>query len=425
MEEHFFSKIKEQLQEHSVPPPEKAWETIEVALNKQKSPSLLIWKRWLSVAAALILPISFVTLTLWLQPEKKTIYTQIPKTEKNYNLPQNIKQKTTESTTIATNNAKKQIAKHTTHQTITKTQKAEIIQKTTEENNLTNQNATPSIKKDVEQTSKNNFSKNNENLSSKPEENILLNSLLKEEKKEFADNKNSNIIIEVSPYTGISSFMPLTDANLITSEMNQFNSKNKTATSYGSNIIVQVSPKLKIRSGVGVINIKQDTYNIPLTTLAGNYAKNINMTSTSMLKVDLPQNGTFHYPSDELKNNTTIKETLSYELQFIEIPFEVEYKLLQSSKFGMASTSGLSALLRNKNNIYINGNEQFAESTNINKASFSANIGLKLNYNINQKLTLNIEPQMKYFMNTVTDNDNVKPYTIGVNAGFSWKLFNK
>ncbi|PVX51835.1 hypothetical protein C7377_0125 [Balneicella halophila] len=434
MEDNFFNNVKKQLGEHQVAPPDTAWDVIETSLDQGKSSSSIFWKRWMGVAALLAFPIGIGIILFLSKPKEAKYYTQTP--EKQV-FQKRIKEK--KRTEIATEN-EDEISKQTdvnkrtiylakkSEQIISSNSITEDIPEKEPKKELRNK---PENQKDNSKVTQKKWNENTHTTVDNRENIKKTNNLSPQENapKEMFSKKNKKIQIEISPYTGITSIMPLSDANLITAKMNDFSTTNRVAMTYGSNFSVQVNSKLKIRSGIGVLNIEQQTQDIPLALTYGNDVSiENNIISASNLKVALPTSGLYEdmvYSSMELKNSQPIYETLSYELQFIEIPLGVEYKWLETSSFDLFTTTGISTLLRNKNNIYINENQQFAESTNINKTSFSANLGLKFNYQLNSKLSVNLEPQVKYLLNTVTNNNNLKPYTLGVNVGFSWKLFDE
>jgi hypothetical protein len=55
--------------------------------------------------------------------------------------------------------------------------------------------------------------------------------------------------------------------------------------------------------------------------------------------------------------------------------------------------------------------------------SFSANLGLGVDYNLSEKFKLNLEPMVKYQLKTFdTPTGDVQPYFFGVYTGFSYKF---
>lgn len=123
--------------------------------------------------------------------------------------------------------------------------------------------------------------------------------------------------------------------------------------------------------------------------------------------------------------NSTPNSTISQRLGFVEIPLEVEYALV-NKKLAVNAIGGFSALIADRNEIYaVSGGQEMliGEANNINAMSYSANLGLGVNYNISEKIKLNVEPTFKYQINTFSKSaGDFRPYFIGVYTGFSYKF---
>jgi len=117
--------------------------------------------------------------------------------------------------------------------------------------------------------------------------------------------------------------------------------------------------------------------------------------------------------------------SIDQELAFLEIPLEIQYKII-NTKLGISAIGGFSALFLNSNEIYstLNGNSTLiGKATNINNLSYSANLGFGFNYKLSNKLNLNLEPMFKYQLNTFRNTSgNFKPYFIGVYSGLSFRF---
>ena len=93
---------------------------------------------------------------------------------------------------------------------------------------------------------------------------------------------------------------------------------------------------------------------------------------------------------------------------------------------GFSIIGGFSALFLSNNEIYSVNKGQgslLGKATNVNNTSYSANLGLGLDYKISKKVKLNLEPVFKYQLNTFNNTSgDFKPYFIGVYTGFSFKF---
>ncbi|NJX14088.1 hypothetical protein [Tamlana crocina] len=212
----------------------------------------------------------------------------------------------------------------------------------------------------------------------------------------------------------------------------QFNNNSKTGEvnmSYGISASYAVNKKLKIRSGVNKVNLGYNTNDIVVYQSVGlssnsNALQNVNsggasagysvVSSKALNAKDLPQT--------LLTSNTTINQAFGY----IEVPLEVQYTL-SDKKFGVNVIGGFSSFFLDNNEVYSraeNGPMVFlGEARNINKVSYSANLGLGLNYQISKTFDLNLEPMFKYQFNTFNNTSgNFTPFFIGVYTGFAIKF---
>lgn len=212
----------------------------------------------------------------------------------------------------------------------------------------------------------------------------------------------------------------------------QFNSNDKTGDinmSYGVVANYNFNKKLSIRAGVNQVKLGYSTNNVVVYNNIGPQTdprplRNVNLNdygqTLSFLSVD--GLGFAQLPGVVAQNVTS---SIDQKLGFIEVPVELEYKL-SDSKFGVSLIGGFSTLFLNENEVStsLQGNSRvLGEATNVKETSFSANLGLGLNYNISEQFNLNLEPVFKYQLNTFTDTSgNFNPYFIGVYTGFSFRF---
>ena len=216
----------------------------------------------------------------------------------------------------------------------------------------------------------------------------------------------------------------------------QFNENSKGGDinmSYGIKGAYAVSKKLNIRTGINRVNLNQSTSNVftfvgpetisrspqetqPLGNIRFNdKAQNILLMSSDMLGMS----------SAPEVFNTKTDGNLDQRFGFIEVPLELEYKLVDR-KFGINVIGGFSTFFLNENEIYadIEGTSTLiGEATNINSTSFSANFGLGLDYSLSKQWNINLEPQFKYQINTFSNaTGDFRPFFIGVYTGLSFSF---
>lgn len=253
-----------------------------------------------------------------------------------------------------------------------------------------------------------------------------------ENKEELKIDEESKNRWSVNPNIAPVYFNSIGNGSSIDSQFNNNSKTGKINMSFGVNASYAINDKLNIRTGVNKVDLGYVTNNVvvlsrtPSSTalINENTYKNINFTnsnkSISLLNIDQSFEQTL---PRSLPNK--LQGELGQEFGFIEVPVEVEYKLL-NTKFGMSVIGGFSTLFLNNNEIYSISNGEktlLGEATNIKNTSFSANLGLGVNYNITKNINLNVEPTFKYQINTFDNTSGeFNPYFIGIYSGIKYKF---
>lgn len=214
----------------------------------------------------------------------------------------------------------------------------------------------------------------------------------------------------------------------------QFNGNSKSSDinmSYGVAGSYAISKKLKIRAGVNRVNLNQTTSDVFAFTGAQTLAvgtdaqfKNISFNGGEQ-QVSLMSSINMNRSSTPQLFNTKITGEIDQKFGFIEVPVELEYRLLDQ-KFGINVIGGFSTFILNENEIYADVNGSTAligEANNINNTSFSANFGLGMDYSLSKQWYINLEPTFKYQINTFNNTSgDFKPFFIGVYTGLNYKF---
>jgi hypothetical protein len=202
--------------------------------------------------------------------------------------------------------------------------------------------------------------------------------------------------------------------------------------SYGINFAYQISEKIRIRSGISKVDLSYNTKDIAFTAavnpaaLSGiNYNGNIPNYRIENRSVRPFSNIS---ASTEFNRASLASPTTGYlnqKLGFIEVPLEIEYVIIDK-QIGLNLIGGGSTLFLDENMISLNSSDfttNLGEGNNLNKVSFSTNIGIGIDYDISPQFQLNLEPIFKYQINTFSNSTgDVKPYYFGVYSGFSFKF---
>lgn len=213
------------------------------------------------------------------------------------------------------------------------------------------------------------------------------------------------------------------------------NSKSyNTNVGFGIGVSYAVNKKISIRTGLNKVNMSYDTNNISF--FEGLQAKTLQgvspTQSSAMIHVESsnastnnsfdPENELLPFESNIVhKNNGYLRQEMGY----LEMPVEMTYNLLDK-KFGLKIIGGVSTMFLQDNSIMIisEGRDTLlGEANNLNDVHFSTNLGLGVKYSFMKSFEFNIEPTVKYQLNTYSSNDgNFKPYLFGIYSGISYKF---
>ena len=234
----------------------------------------------------------------------------------------------------------------------------------------------------------------------------------------------------VSPRAAPVYFNSYSDGSTIHSQFVDNDKSSLVTMSYGVTGSYAVNKRLKIRTGINQVSLNQSTNDVIVYDGAELQARGIN---ARIDNIKLNANNSTQAFMSAKAINANVPEVLSTQstgsleqrFGFIEIPVEVEYAVVDK-KFGVNVIGGVSTMFLNQNEIYTNINEDRAlvgEATNLNDTSFSANFGLGVDYQLNEKFDLFVEPTLKYQINTFSDTSgSVTPYFVALYTGINFKF---
>ena len=120
--------------------------------------------------------------------------------------------------------------------------------------------------------------------------------------------------------------------------------------------------------------------------------------------------------------STSLTQTIVY----MEMPFELKYRMFGNLKFNTNFIGGFSFLYLNKNEIRAKSNllsRSIGKADNILTTSLSVNLGLDIEYHLSKRLVFNSAFMFKKHYNTYLNYGNeAAPYTIGMHAGIGYKF---
>lgn len=212
------------------------------------------------------------------------------------------------------------------------------------------------------------------------------------------------------------------------------NSKSyNTNVGFGLGVSYVINKKLTVRTGLNKVNISYNTNDIVFFTgIQAKMLANVSPTaSSSMIHVETPNNRAINTASENgflPFENSIIHENNGYlkqEIGYLEMPVEMSYSLFDK-KFGMKIIGGFSTLFLQDNSISIVSEDRdvlLGKANNLSDVHFSTNLGLGIKYGFMKSFEFNLEPTVKYQLNTFSSNaGNFKPYIIGIYSGISYRF---
>lgn len=221
------------------------------------------------------------------------------------------------------------------------------------------------------------------------------------------------------------------EQSILSNNFNTHTIENEITYAYGAKIAYQITDNLRIRGGISKLAIDQRTSDVttvsaaaPITSSVQSLTDGPSMDQHIRYTADktiLPNAENFPTAFYSGENNR-----LTYQLQFVEFPVELEYKLLKNNKFNLSAVAGGSYYVLTKNEIFLtspsNQRETIGYATNVNNTSFSTNAALKFEYQINKTILFQVEPNYKLIMNQVKDVNQNTSSLFGVNVGIGFQL---
>jgi hypothetical protein len=130
---------------------------------------------------------------------------------------------------------------------------------------------------------------------------------------------------------------------------------------------------------------------------------------------------------DPNKNNLRyISSSISQNFSYLELPVLVRYKIIDKTiDFNLIGGISYNLLVNNSVYTMVNGSKYtIGETEKLNPLSISSTLGMGMEYNLSEKLSLNIEPTLRYYLNPINGSTgvNVHPYSFGIFSGFSYRF---
>lgn len=130
---------------------------------------------------------------------------------------------------------------------------------------------------------------------------------------------------------------------------------------------------------------------------------------------------------DPLKANMkVINNNLHQKFSFLEVPVVLRYKFIDKAvDFNLVGGLSYNMLMDNSVYTYNEGEKYFVgETDGLNPVSVSSSLGMGMEYSFSEKLSFNIEPTLRYYLNPFSNMSGSEshPYSFGLFSGLSYKF---
>ena len=121
-----------------------------------------------------------------------------------------------------------------------------------------------------------------------------------------------------------------------------------------------------------------------------------------------------------------VSTSIDQNFKYLELPMILKYKLVDKT-LGINLIGGLSYNLLVSNSVYttVDGSKYaIGKTQGLNPLTLSSSLGMGMEYNLSGKLSLNLEPTFRYYLNpfSASTGSFIHPYSFGIFSGVSYKF---
>ncbi|MUP45175.1 hypothetical protein E0K83_05385 [Gramella sp. BOM4] len=249
-------------------------------------------------------------------------------------------------------------------------------------------------------------------------------------KKEKTESEGSNSRkFRLSSFAAPVFYTNMGSGSQLSSQFANNSKSSEVSVSYGVKVAYAISDKIKVRTGISKLNVNQKTNDISFSPSAISHGMdNVQLNQENIeIRNNAGAGSSFNSDSSSMNSLSSSIYTpgaIDQQFGFIEIPLELEYSLIDK-KFGLNIIGGASTLFLDDNRVSLvsgNSSTNIGEASNINSTSFSTNIGFGMDYQLNDRFSISLEPIFKYQLNTFNNVDQVQPANFGIYSGINFKL---
>jgi hypothetical protein len=121
-----------------------------------------------------------------------------------------------------------------------------------------------------------------------------------------------------------------------------------------------------------------------------------------------------------------LDNSLTQNFSYLELPLVLRYKIMDKA-IDFNIIGGFASNLLVSNSVYATLNEgkyPVGKTEGMNLITFSSSVGMGMEYSLSKKLSLNLEPTLRYYLNPFNEISGIKihPYSFGIFSGLSYKF---
>lgn len=472
---HIDQLFKDYLSGYKAPAPKGAWERLQAEMQPKKKRMHLMYLRL--AAAAILLLIAFSAGYFWSEfknTDNSTLVSEMPNDIQQEATPKNVIQNISlqGSTAESLENSipgtsKKQITKTDAGKIESsllaqdavnpdlESQKQPVVQNemTLPENKdvlaetaLPDENTVVVTTVDVEKTDElaNQVDQDKNNIEPEKMSPEMLHHLLVGDDEAYTDeiipNTNKQLSQQWSvgaQFSPVYSYRNLSGDGFSTPDeqvdQDYFNDKENGLMAYAGGISLNYgfNDRLSLASGLYLSRIGQENedvvaYDSPDSPYLYNLASSGGTVTINPQKFEKVMVREIDNTKDSVPGDYIVSGTFVQNLDYLEVPLVIKYKMLQS-RFSVNLSGGLSPgiLVNNRSYFSVDGEKvQTGYTENIKPVIYNSVMGLGIEYSISTKLSINLDPLFKYSLSPINSNSGIKyhPYSISWFTGITYKL---
>jgi hypothetical protein len=204
----------------------------------------------------------------------------------------------------------------------------------------------------------------------------------------------------------------------------------------GFSVNIRFSKNVSIKSGIYMSGKKLQTQNVPLQQVwnAGNSYFAVKSSANNLPETRISANETIENPNstsfedlaNTLTNNQNFYSELEQQFNYMEIPIIMDFGLIRKT-FELSLETGLTTgfLVKNTAELTKSGTSIWKGKTESMRSNIlSSIIGLDLGYRISQKIKLNLQPQIRYTFNSISNNKEFYNYpgAVAIYSGITYSF---